>query len=201
MFWRETAGGRMFEREKTRSGGRHLPIITWESEFEEAVVFLVGTLGKRRRLGKKPVVIHSLRVANRLVEGGYARPVVIAGILHDIMEKTKIPKARITRTFGREVTVLVEAVTNDARIKDPIKRYQDSVDRCSMLGNNALGIRIADLSDNVDRMLALGEVDRFHRLEIKLKLLLRRCEDCGLKGKEILGLKTRLKKLVAVRIS
>ncbi len=191
----------MFERENTKSGGRHLPIISWEHEFEEAVVFLIGTLGKRRRIGKKPVVFHSLRVATRLVENGYPRPVVIAGILHDLMEKTKIPKARITRKFGRDVTLLVEAVTNDARIKDPIKRYQDSVDRCQRIGGDALAIRIADLSDNIDRMLALGEVDRYHRLEIKLRLLLKSCQECRIASKELVGLKSRLKKIVAVRRS
>lgn len=176
-----------------------IPVMTWEREFENAVLYLTAALGKRRKVGKKPVVVHSLRVAYRLAETGYGRSVIIAGVLHDLLEKTKIPKSQITRLFGRQVTDLVEAVTNDPRIKDPIKRYEDSVLRCFEVGAEALAVRIADLTDNIDRLLALEELDRYHRLEIKSRILLTASIQLGMKGQDIKGLQYRLRQLLRVR--
>lgn len=189
-------------KERSRASIHHLPMIpamAWEREFEEAVFYLAAALGKKKKNGKKPVVIHSLRVAQRLAETGYGRHVIIAGVLHDLMEKTKVSKSQITRRFGRQVTDLVGAVTNNQRIKDPVKRYEDSVLRCFELGAEALAIRIADLTDNIDRLLALEEADRFHRLEIKSRVLLTACTQLGMGGQDVRGLRFRLRQLLKVR--
>ena len=67
------------------------------------------------------------------------------------------------------------------------------------MGPEALAVRIADLSDNIDRLLALEEVDRFHRLELKSRVLLTACTQMGMKGQDLRGLRVRLQRLLRTR--
>jgi (p)ppGpp synthase/HD superfamily hydrolase len=152
----------------------HHRSVACEERLEEAVHFLtdrLGAKGGKPRRGKKPVVLHSLRVGFALLAAGYPTDVVVAGFLHDIIEKTGMRPAQISRRFGADVGRMVAATTNDGRIHDVYDRYADSLRRCVAAGRGALTVRAADLIDNTDRALALGSRGRYEKIAGKLQML------------------------------
>jgi (p)ppGpp synthase/HD superfamily hydrolase len=170
-------------------------IIACEHELEEALHLLVHALETRPRRGKKPVVVHGMRVATFLAGMGYPSDVVVAGALHDVLEKTALPASQITRRFGAAVTAMVLATTNDAKIDDPLSRYLDSVLRCAEVGKGALVVRAADLIDNCDRLLALGQHGRLERVAAKLRLLTEVAKSAKVDARILDELQRRYRKL------
>lgn len=160
------------------SGLGYLPnIIAHEDRLEEVIHFLIRALEDKPKRGKKPVAMHSLRVGFSLLAQGYGIDVVIAGLLHDILEKTSLPAAQVSRRFGPEVGRMVVAVTNNERIDDPMARYLDSLRRCAEVGEGALLVRAADLIDNCDRLMALGSGARLERVAAKMRMLINVCRE------------------------
>lgn len=170
-------------------------IVAWEHRLEDAVLFLAESLKKMPRKGKKPVIMHSLRVGSTLMTKGCAADVVIAGMLHDIMEKTPVTSREISRRFGSAVALMVSATTNQTRIENPVARYEDSLRRCASLGEGALMVRVADLMDNCDRLTALGQLDRLDRLAEKLQMLIAYCKTFSMDQRVILDLSLRLRRI------
>src|SRR5579863_2219356 len=78
--------------------------------------------GQRRRVDDAPFILHPLEVASLLQEAGGCDELVAAGVLHDTIEKTNASASDLRKRFGRRVTELVLAVTEDKRIKDYAKR-------------------------------------------------------------------------------
>ncbi len=79
---------------------------------------------QRRAVDHAPFVLHPLEVAALLNGRDYDDEIVIAGVLHDIVERTDASVADIERRFGERVASIVGAVTEDASILDlePRKR-------------------------------------------------------------------------------
>jgi GTP pyrophosphokinase len=160
-------------------------IIAREDEIEDAVEFFVqvmnGPFKRSTKKGKKPVVMHSLRVGFWLMIRGYPAPVIIAGLLHDLLEQTNISAGALARRFGEDVAAMVLANTivkstklarGDARPDvEQLARYRDSVRRCAACGAGAMQVRAADLMDNCERQLALGNLERLQKIYMKLEIL------------------------------
>ncbi len=73
---------------------------------------------QRRAVDHAPFVLHPLEVAALLNGRDYGDDVVIAGVLHDIVERTDATVADIERRFGPRVASIVSAVTEDPSILD-----------------------------------------------------------------------------------
>jgi len=82
----------------------------------------------------KPGVAHNLRVGSHLQELGYNQDIVMAGILHDLIEDTAITASEIKKEFGVRVTELVMANTFDDSIDDKVRRYRELFGRCLKVG-------------------------------------------------------------------
>lgn len=176
-------------------GSHLLKIVACEEKLEEALHFLVRALDDKPKRGKKPVVMHSLRVSYMLVAMGYGADVVVAGLLHDVLEKSTLTQAQLTRRFGIETALIVAANTNSPRIHDSLDRYRDSLERCAAYGEGALLVRAADLIDNCDRLAALGSSARLDRVAEKMKMLMRFCRDEVVDERMIEELHKRLRKI------
>lgn len=164
-------------RREAAQADRLPQIIACEVQLEEALHYLIHALATKPKRGKKPVAIHSMRVATLLGEMGYPASVVVAGLLHDILEKTAVAPAQVARRFGPEVGAMVQATTNDPGIEDALDRYFDSVLRCAAFGEGALLVRASDLIDNADRLMALGSFGRLGRVGAKLRMMIQVCRE------------------------
>lgn len=111
-------------------------------EIERALFFLSNALQDSGH-NTKPVLLHSIQVAQMLWERGFPQDVVIAAVLHDVVEDTDITIDDVEQSFGHQVAVYVDALT----VSDT-QDIMQSFARTAELGSEALSIRAADLIQN-----------------------------------------------------
>jgi len=108
-----------------------------------ALALLRDAYGTRlTRPGRRPD--HSIQVAELLVASGASPRVVVAGLLHDLLEDTDVTSSELRRVCGNGVGGLVEALTQDSSI--PIYRRRKAALRARIVatGRDAAVISLAD---------------------------------------------------------
>ena len=94
---------------------------------------------------------HPLAVARLLHDYGQRRTVLVAGLLHDVLEDTEVTANELQDRFGPEVTRLVEALTQDASIPQYGER-KDALRRQILdAGRDAATIALADKVAKVEK--------------------------------------------------
>jgi GTP diphosphokinase / guanosine-3',5'-bis(diphosphate) 3'-diphosphatase len=89
--------------------------ITPESANDLVRVFLADAYRRcLRRAGK--TVEHPIAVGELLTDDGQPPTVVVAGLLHDVLEDTDVTRAELQKRFGADVTRLVQVLTQDTTI-------------------------------------------------------------------------------------
>lgn len=111
-------------------------------EIERALFFLSNALQKSGH-NAKPVFLHSIQVAEMLWERNFPQDIVIAAILHDVIEDTDVTIQEIECEFGQQVVRYVDVLTISS--KQDVKQ---SFIRTAELGGDVLSIRAADLIQN-----------------------------------------------------
>lgn len=92
---------------------------------------------------------HPLAVAEWLLDDGHADEVVAAGLLHDVVEHAGVEPADVRERFGREVGLLVAALTEEAGIEDYEERKHEHRVRVAVARPEARAIFAADKVTNV----------------------------------------------------
>jgi (p)ppGpp synthase/HD superfamily hydrolase len=118
-------------------------------QIEEAITFLVFAIHNTGH-NPKPVILHSIRIGIHLSTLTYRKEIVIAGILHDVVEDSETSLEEIRSTFGEYVSTIVAAKSFDETIADTVERYKETFDRCLNAGRDALIVKAADIFDNAD---------------------------------------------------
>jgi (p)ppGpp synthase/HD superfamily hydrolase len=116
-------------------------------EVEKAVSFLVSNYNVSG-YNPKPVILHSLRVANILMEMGYGKKIIIGAILHDILEDTAVTPDQIREKFGQAMLELIMAVSYNESIKDPVMQNKDMYSRALAYGRDAVVLKAVDIAVN-----------------------------------------------------
>lgn len=119
--------------------------------------------GQTRKSTGLPYVIHCVEVAANLERLGFDESVVIAGLLHDILEDTSIPPDTIAERFGREVLEIVQALTekklNESGQKRAwIDRKRDHIRHLRHSGKNVRAVALADQRQNLSSVLDDGKL-------------------------------------------
>lgn len=121
--------------------------------FAKAIKFLVDKVldnkGEQRASVRtsKPLVVHSLEMAFYLKQLGYKNDIVIAAVLHDLLEDTGTKREEIKELFGEKITRIVEAVSYDFG-SNKNADYKSSFDNMADF-KEALIVKSADLIENV----------------------------------------------------
>jgi len=105
--------------------------------------------GQVRKVSGKDFIEHPIAVAKILESHGASENVVIAGILHDILEDTPCSKEELERNFGEEVRTLVEECTDNRHGTEISKenwaeRKARSIEKTKIITHDAVIIKIAD---------------------------------------------------------
>lgn len=115
----------------------------------EAIAFALSAHeGQLRKGDNRPYIIHPLSVGFILQGAGYSEDVVIAGILHDVIEDTKYTKEDISEKFGSKVADLVVGVTEDKSIKDWEAKMDNYLENLKNSNDEIKAISAADALDN-----------------------------------------------------
>ncbi|HTF04218.1 MAG TPA: HD domain-containing protein [Bacteroidia bacterium] len=120
-------------------------------QLSKAIVFAAQAhAGQHRKDGKTPYINHPLEVMNLVVRhvDNVSEEILIAAVLHDVVEDTTITSAEIKIMFGARVSKLVAELTDDKLMtKEERKRMQlEDVHRLSPEGKL---LRLCDKICNV----------------------------------------------------
>ncbi|MFH1766830.1 MAG: HD domain-containing protein [Patescibacteria group bacterium] len=135
-------------------------------------------IGTRKGL-ETPSCEHSIRVSKKLEELGYDSNIVLAGLLHDIIEDGDTTLEELKELgIPDNVVHLVDLCSHDASIKDSDDRWLSMMARIVKEGEKkAMAIKICDLMDNLSESDALKPERRKNMRLMKLPTLLRLSED------------------------
>lgn len=115
--------------------------------FLKALVFAADMHAGQLKKGcsKLPFINHPIKVASLLssVSPKKDMTLLIAALLHDVLEKTAADPAGIKAAFGKKVLGIVREVTDDKSLPDP-ERKQRQIESAGRLSPGAKKIRLAD---------------------------------------------------------
>jgi (p)ppGpp synthase/HD superfamily hydrolase len=131
--------------------------------IEKAISYLVTHYNESGH-NPKPVILHSLRIANMLMEMGYDKKIIIGAVLHDIIEDTNVTDEQLKEDFGQEILDLVIAVSYDESILDPIEQYKDMYDRVLAYGRDAVVLKSVDIAVNSLYIDLVPDLDKRRQL-------------------------------------
>lgn len=140
-----------------------------EKAIDSAIIYLAKAFSVSGH-NEKPVISHSFRVGLMLFNYGYSGKIVLAGILHDIIEDTDVSVGELEKEYGSEIANMVSAVSFNTKIVSKEEQNLDVFRRCQEYGFDALIVKCADIIDNIDYFvptpgyeeLALFLVDKYH---------------------------------------
>lgn len=117
-------------------------------KFENGVRFLVQHFPPSNESNRKPVLFHDIRVGVYLYYHGYPEDVVLAGLLHDVIEWSDATEEMVRDEFGKNVLKLILANTKDDTIEDKQEKTAELIQRCVKNGIDALIVKISDILDS-----------------------------------------------------
>ena len=127
----------------------------------------------QKRLSGEPYIMHPLNVAIILSKLGMDDASIIAAILHDTVEDTKMTYNDVKATFGETVADLVEGVTKIGKVPLQTKEEQQAENIRKMLLAMSRDIRviIIKLADRLHNMRTLMFKPEQRRREIALETI------------------------------
>ncbi|MHC8442113.1 MAG: RelA/SpoT family protein [Candidatus Eutrophobiaceae bacterium] len=123
--------------------------------------------GQRRRSGE-PYIHHPLEVAYLLCEMRMDHHTIVAALLHDVIEDTRISKKDLEKKFGDEVAQLVDGVSKLAQIDFASHAQQQALNFHKMIMTMSQDIRVIliKLADRLHNMRTLDALEPEQRKRI-----------------------------------
>ncbi len=107
-----------------------------------------------------PYIVHPLAVASTLIRIQTPEPVVIAALLHDVLEDTPVTFEEIQGQFGPEVADLVAAVSEPDKSASWEERKAHTIEYLAKRAtDDVLMVALADKLDNVRAIREGLEID------------------------------------------
>ena len=129
-------------REYTNSSG--------SAEVFKALEFAVRAhSGQLRKGANIPYIMHPLGAARNLMEADCPNKIVIASLLHDVIEETAVTYSEIEEQFGRYVAELVKHATEPDKSAPWKERKAHTIKTLQKAGLDAALVACADKLDNI----------------------------------------------------
>lgn len=141
-------------------------IEDFDKEYRRAVEYAIEHHGDQQYGMGIPYVTHLLQVSMVLVRFGFhpgvgseaeqrrARDLIIAAILHDVVEDTDVTREDVAAEFGDAIALLVYAVSNEPG-KNRRERHAKSHHKLIEI-EDAMILKLADRIANIENALATG---------------------------------------------
>lgn len=106
---------------------------------------------RRGGYDRLPYINHLIKVANGLVNrcGFTEDTLLLAAVLHDIVEDTDVTGEELAERFGHEVAAIVLELTDDMSLSYEARK-QRQLETASQLSRGARIIRLADKASNIE---------------------------------------------------
>ena len=123
--------------------------------LNKAIQEAAAAHGDQKRKGTNiPYITHPFMVAMILSEARYTEDEVVAGVLHDTLEDTKLTEGYIGNLFGEHVREIVVGCTEPNRSLDWVPRKQHTIDYLKIASSEIRAVSCADKLHNVRCMTA-----------------------------------------------
>lgn len=126
-------------------------------EIERAYAFAEAHHAGQYRISGDPYITHPLSVADILADLKMDLTIIIAALLHDVVEDTTATLDDLRRLFGEEIATIVDGVTKLRRIQFQSKEEQQAENYRKMLLAMARDVRVIliKLADRLHNMRTL----------------------------------------------
>jgi len=126
----------------------------FSANYEAALVFAAQAHRQQLRKGTTiPYLTHTVHVSVILLRYGFAEEVVIAGLLHDVLEDCGVTRETLAANFGAKVADLVVAVSKPAGDLSWEASRAALLAQVEVAGQAAAALKAADTLHNVQSLL------------------------------------------------
>jgi (p)ppGpp synthase/HD superfamily hydrolase len=122
-----------------------------------------------REVDGAPFIAHPVEVGSLLRRDGQPDEIIAAGLLHDVLEKTRTTSGELHRRFGAGIARVVESVSDDPWLADYRSRKRKLRDRIAHADPGTRAVFAADEIAKV-RELALLLASRLNERENRAEL-------------------------------
>jgi len=105
--------------------------------------------GQFRKASPLPYILHPLSVARILIECDASEEIVIAALLHDVVEDTNVTLEQVRGAFGDNVARLVQGMSEPNRKDTWENRKRGTLEFLETAPQDILLIELADKLDNI----------------------------------------------------
>ncbi len=143
--------------------------------FEKAIeIAKLAHQGQKRKYTHEPYLTHPFAVAGLVASVTYDEDMIIAAMLHDVVEDSEINIYEIRNIFGDYIATLVDEVTDKTILSDGNRAERRRIDRANT--NKACAeaktIKLADVIDNLKTVIVHDKGFAKIYMEEKEELLL-----------------------------
>ncbi len=127
--------------------------------------------GQLRKSGE-PYFNHVVYTAINIAKQNMDTETIVAGLLHDVLEDTKITKEEIDKEFGKNILFLIEGVTKLGTIKyQGMERHVESMRKFFIAISNDIRVVIIKLCDRLNNVQTLQYLREDKRKRIAIETL------------------------------
>jgi GTP pyrophosphokinase len=141
-----------------------LPLLQRHTETEIGLIKKAYEFAERAHAGQKrnsgePYFYHVVETAKNIASIGADATTVVAGLLHDVLEDTRIDAETLEKNFGKEVRFIVEGVTKLGNLKyHGTDRHNESLRKLLIATSKDLRVILVKLCDRLHNVKTLGFV-------------------------------------------
>lgn len=126
----------------------------------------------QRRKSGEPYIVHPLATAEILADMKLPVPIVIAGLLHDVPEDTKVTIDDIRKDFGEDIASMVAGITKLGKIKyRGIDRYVENLRKMFVAMASDIRVILIKFADRIHNLETLSALPPHKRKRIALESL------------------------------
>ncbi|MFR3962256.1 RelA/SpoT family protein [Eubacterium ventriosum] len=128
------------------------------SAIDKAYIFAKKSHGDQKRKSGEPYIIHPIHTALILADLELDKESIMAGLLHDVMEDTKVTREQMISEFGEEVTDLVDGVTKLTKLDydaDKVEKQAENLRKMFLAMAKDIRVILIKLADRLHNMRTL----------------------------------------------
>lgn len=125
---------------------------------EKAYKFAKAAHGDQLRKSGEPYIIHPLHTALILADLELDKETILAGLMHDVIEDTKVTRKEMIDEFGEEVTDIVDGVTKLTQIDydvDKVEKQAENLRKMFLAMAKDIRVILIKLADRLHNMRTL----------------------------------------------
>ena len=105
--------------------------------------------GQTRRGTGEPYIVHPIRVAKKALELNLSQEIVIAGLLHDVIEDTDSTFQEIYNLFGGDIVIIVKNLTSDEDMIKTLGKNDYLKFKMKNMDEESFILKLIDRLDNI----------------------------------------------------